>query len=579
VRAFRGLSAAAAVLVAAVAAPTAAAGFLPKGLAHKVRSHDNGHYAVIVQAAPGKKAVAIAKDVQDEHVSRIAPGVGVRKSFKSVNAFAAELTGKEILKLAARKDVLAVTEDSVLRTTSLVPLPSPGTLLPQLSTRQRWPHVSALAKTWSSVLSGLVKPPAIAIVDSGIDASRVDFAGRVLAEVTITDRTPNAPGDGRGHGTFVAGIAAGSAIGYAGAAPNAKLVSIDVVDDAGIANTRDVIAAADWILANKDQYGIRVANFSLHNSLQSSFRFDPLDRAVERLWFSGVVVVAAAGNYGDAKGGVMHAPSNDPFVITVGAADIAGTVSVSDDFAAPWSARGYTLDGFAKPELSAPGRYMVSAVPPSATLTQERPERVVEPGYMQLSGTSFAAPVVAGAAAYVLALHPGWTPSQVKGALMRTARALGAAAPLTAGVGHVFATRAAELVDPPNPNRALEQFVVPDPEGGATPVFDAASWTDAARADGSWDAASWTDASWTDASWTDASWTNASFSLASWTDASWTDSAFSSASWTDASWTDASWTDASWTDASWTTSAETEALEAGGEWITPEELELLEPGS
>jgi serine protease AprX len=565
----RGLALVAAVLLAAIAAPVASAGFVSKGLAHRVREDKDARYSVIVQVA-GKDARAVALEMQAQRVALLAPGDGVRKTFESVNAFAAELTGKEILRLAARRDVLAVTEDATLETATL-----PGQQ-PSFSTRQRWPYVTGVPRAWSGVASGTVNPPAIAIVDSGVDAARADFGGRVLTQVTMTDRVPNSPGDGRGHGTFVASVAAGSAPGYAGAIPNAKLVSIDVVDDAGVANTRDVIAAADWILAHKDDYGIRVANFSLHNSLQSSFRFDPLARAVERLWFGGVVVVAAAGNYGDTKVGVVHAPANDPFVITVGASDVAGTVSVINDIAAPWSAYGHTLDGFAKPELSAPGRYIVAAAPMTSTLASERPERVVEPGYMQLSGTSFSAPMVAGAAAYVLAIHPEWTPSQVKGALMRTARAMNAAAPMSTGIGELYAARAAEMTNPPNPNRALEAYLIPDPAGGAVPVFDAASWTDAARANVTWDAASWTDASWTDASWTDASWTDASYSMASWTDASWTDSAFASASWTDASWTDASWTDASWTDSSQTTSAETEASATGGEWITTEELALLE---
>ncbi len=116
--------------------------------------------------------------------------------------------------------------------------------------------------------------------------------------------------------------------------------------------TSDVIAAADWIRQNKDAFNIRVANFSLHSTAPASVFWDPLDRAVEKLWLSGVVVVTAAGNYavnGQASG-VRYAPGNDPFVITVGANDIAGTVSTRDDTAAPWSAYGYTLDGFAKPE-------------------------------------------------------------------------------------------------------------------------------------------------------------------------------------------------------------------------------------
>src|SRR5207248_9801331 len=138
-----------------------------------------------------------------------------------------------------------------------------------------------------------------------------------------------------------------------------------------------------------------------------------------------------------AESGVLYSPANDPFVITVGAADTHDTLSIDDDVAAPWSAYGYTLDGFAKPELAAPGRYMIGAVPPGSMLAAERPEQVREPGYMQLSGTSFAAPVVSGAAAEILAAHPTWTPDDVKGALMLTAQPAPAAAARSVGVGEL----------------------------------------------------------------------------------------------------------------------------------------------
>src|SRR4029450_2359117 len=233
----------------------------------------------------------------------------------------------------------------------------------------------------------------IAIVDSGIDASRPEFAGRIAANVNLSQPPGNSAGDGRGHVTFVAGIAAGKLDGRDGAAPNAKIVSIDVMDDQGMARTSDVIVAADWIIANTAQYGIRVANFSLHSSVANSFMYDPLDKAVERLWFNGVVVVVAAGNYGfpDPPPGGPLAPGHDPFVIPVGASDTGKSVSTTDDVAAPWSAYGYTLDGFAKPDVAAPGRYMVGPVAPTATLYKERPDHVVDTGYMELSGTSFAA--------------------------------------------------------------------------------------------------------------------------------------------------------------------------------------------
>ena len=162
-----------------------------------------------------------------------------------------------------------------------------------------------------------------------------DGGGRVLPQVTLTSRTPNSPGDGRGHGTFVASIAAGSAPGHAGAAPNARIVPIDVMDDTGTALTSDVIAACSYILQNRTALNIRVANFSLHSSAQNHFYNDPLDQAVEKLWFNGVFVVAAAGNYGSATGpsGVLYAPGNDPFVMTVGAVDIGNRPSLNDDTA------------------------------------------------------------------------------------------------------------------------------------------------------------------------------------------------------------------------------------------------------
>jgi hypothetical protein len=175
---------------------------------------------------------------------------------------------------------------------------------------------------------------------------------------------------------------------------------------------------------------------------------------------------------------------------------------------------------------------------------------------MQLSGTSFAAPVVSGAAAYLLAVHPTWTPDQVKGALMRSARATPSAAPGSEGVGEVNAAAAVALVAPPNPNAALNRFLVPDLSGGPVPVFDDVSWTDAATTDPAWDAVSWTDVSWTDVSWTDVSWTDAAFASVSWTDVSWTDTSTS--------------------DSSFETSADSDALPEGGYWITPEELAAAE---
>ena len=169
-----------------------------------------------------------------------------------------------------------------------------GTILEE-SNPQLWPWATGAPVDW---LRGSPDAGTIAVVDSGIDANRSDFTGRIAGQVNMASLSPNSPGDGYGHGTFVSSIAAGSAPGYAGAAPKADILSIDVMNDQGQATVADIVKAADWILANKTKYNIRVANFSLHSVNRASILFDPLDQAVEKLWLNGIVVVAAAGNYG-----------------------------------------------------------------------------------------------------------------------------------------------------------------------------------------------------------------------------------------------------------------------------------------
>jgi serine protease AprX len=503
----------------------AAAAFVAPGLLSAALADGAKTFAVIVQGKGGNQAAHAVADVL---------GVSLKsaRTFDSIDGIAVDLTGSQVVALAADKHVTAITTDARVR------------LAAASTNNDKWPFVTGVFKYWASGATPAAPAATIAVVDSGIDASRPEFAGRIAANVNLSTLPGNSPGDGRGHGTFVAGIAAGDAPGHTGAAPGAKIVSLDVMDDQGMARTSDVIAAADWILANKAKYGIRVANFSLHSSVANSFMYDPLDKAVERLWLSGVVVVAAAGNYGSPTGpsGVPFAPGNDPFVITVGASDTGRSVSTNDDVSAPWSAYGYTLDGFAKPELAAPGRYLVGPVPVTSTLYSERPDHVVAPGYMELSGTSFAAPIASGVAALILGRHPEYSPDQVKGALMLGAKPMPNAADLSEGVGEINAARSIDAQSPPNPNRALNAFLTIDPGTGA-PVFDAASWASKAKSDASWASASWSDASWAAASWSSASWAAASWSDASWASASWASNSEAAASWADLSLGSASWAD------------------------------------
>lgn len=512
-----------------------------------VQANPKASFDVILQGDRGGKTSGFLTKVlsdtsgsADEHMS----AADVRQQFTAINGVEANLSGKVLLHLAKQGLVSSIMANEAVQKSAVN--------LPVYST-QLWPWTINAAVDWTA---GSPKAPTIAVVDSGIDpAHTADFGNRLIGQVNVVSASAgNSPGDGYGHGTFVAGIAAGAAPGYAGVAPKANLLSVDVMNDQGMASVGDVIHACDWILANKGTYNIQVANFSLHSVNKASVLFDPLDQAVEKLWLNGVVVVAAAGNYAtDAQhtpSGVSFAPGNDPFVITVGATDIGSAIGPSDDNVAPWSAWGYTGDGFMKPDLGAPGRYMVGPVPANGVLPQQRADHVVAPGYMQLSGTSFAAPVVAGAAAMIRAQHPTWTPDQVKGALMVTAVPEPNVIKGALGVGEVdiVKSRTYNKTTIPNPNAGLDQFLATATDGSS--VFDAAAWQSAAKSNAAWNSAAWSSAAWSDAAWSSAAW-----SSAAWSDAAWSSAAWGSAAWSDAAWSDAAWSDAAWADGSSTESS------------------------
>lgn len=470
-------------------------------------------FDVIVQGDGTKRSDAVANRVAHELAKdRGAPSEKkilrdqVKRQFRTIDGVQIRVTGKQLLKLAKTSGIAVITGNTQVSATAY-------------TNPQKWP-VEVGVPFYASSAHAATTPATIAVVDSGVSNTDDVFGNRVLTQVSFVSEGENSAGDGHGHGTFVAGIAAGGG-SYAGVAPTAKIVSLDVISDAGTSKTSDVIAAVDWIYANKEQYGIKVANLSLHAGVEGSFMYDPLDKAVERLWNSGVFVVAAAGNY-NADGrpsGVPYAPGNDPLVMTVGALDVNGNTDPADDFAAPWSAYGYTRDGFAKPDVGAPGRHMIATVPPTGRLYAERTAARVSPTQLQLSGTSFSAPMVAGMGAVLMGVHPEWTPDQVKGALMVTATPLPNTAPLSSGVGIVDLKKALELTTPPNGNEALAKFLVADPAGGPTPVLDTEEWRETAEADASWASASWASASWASASWASASWASASWASASWASA------------------------------------------------------------
>jgi serine protease AprX len=497
--------------------------------------------SVIIQAG--------SKFVLNHQVRTVFERSGVKKFRKLglIDGVAATISARHLGDLASIKG-LTVTPDAPVHVSGY-------------QSSQLWPYSAGVASDWNGANSPPTgaNAPTIAVVDSGIQANRPDFGNRVVASVNLSTLT-SSNDDERGHGTFVAGVAAGAAKGYAGAVPQANLVSVKVMNAEGMAKTSDVINACQWILANKAQYNIRVANFSLHSANKASFLNDPLDKAVEKLWFNGVVVVAAAGNYAinGQPSGVLYAPGNDPFVITVGAADMNGNANNATHTNAPFSAYGYTPDGFSKPDIGAPGRYIVGPVPPTSTLAIQRADAITAPGYIQLSGTSFAAPVVSGAAAQILAAHPAYTPDQVKGALMVSAKPDGAAAPGSLGVGEMQMGRAVLRLSPPNPNLGLDQFV-------SNGSFDAQSWFNTAKTNSSWDAVSWSSSAWS----------GADFNTVAWSDVSWETVSWETVAWSDVAWSDVAWSDVAWSDVSWEDAAEGDANDSAGYDLTSDQLAAI----
>ena len=224
------------------------------------------------------------------------------------------------------------------------------------------------------------------------------------------------PIDEFGHGTHVAGLAGSSgAISngiYAGVAPGVRLLSLRVLDNAGKGKTSDVIAALQFAVANRALYNIRIINLSLGHPVYESAATDPLVQAVEAAVRAGIVVVTAAGNFGTnpATGLAGYAgitvPGNAPSAITVGASITGTTVERGDDRVASFSSRGPSLlDGYAKPDVLAPGQGLLSDSVPGSTLELSYPSLVFPSGsgsLMRLSGSSMATAVVSGLVAVMI---------------------------------------------------------------------------------------------------------------------------------------------------------------------------------
>jgi serine protease AprX len=306
----------------------------------------------------------------------------------------------------------------------------------------------------------------VAVIDSGITNWHDDLASpgggqRVVQFVDLVNGR-NAVYDDYGHGTHVAGIIAGNGFDASGArtgvAPGASLIVIKALDASGRGYISDIIAALDYVVANRTALNIRVVNLSVATGVYESYESDPLTLAARRAVDAGVVVVAAAGNNGRNQDGVTQyggitAPGNAPWVLTVGASSHMGTVDPTDDTIAAFSSRGPTArDVLAKPDLVAPGVGIESLSDPESDFYHSKSPYLL-PGtvsttylpYLSLTGTSMAAPVVSGTVALMLQANPWLTPNAVKAILQYTARSSGAHDALTEGAGFLNAKGAVDL--------------------------------------------------------------------------------------------------------------------------------------
>jgi serine protease AprX len=428
----------------AVALTAAVCIFLAFSVAHADATATRGEY--IVQMKQGASPAA------GKRLVRRLGGRVTSPTLRVINGFGAALSRKAAARLRRHRGVKAVTRNRGMQasitdtsggyacpTTDATAVPAkaaPGGVLdpevPILNavTRVDQPFLKSIRAdaAWARATGRGV---GVAVIDTGIAGDVPDFqtphnGSRVIASA-VTNPCARDANDQYGHGTHVAGLIAGNGLvynnglhgKYMGVAPRANLVSVKVSDDDGNTTVLDVIYGIQFAVDNKAAYGIRVMNLSLSSAVAESYRTDPLDAAVESAWFSGIVVVTAAGNEGATQDGVTFAPANDPWVITAGALDDKGTFTRLDDALAPWSSRGLTQDGIKKPDVLAPGAGLVSTLAPGSDFANLCSNCVSDNGrYFRAGGTSMSAAVVSGAAALLVEAHPDWTPAQVKGALV-----------------------------------------------------------------------------------------------------------------------------------------------------------------
>ncbi|MBN1217916.1 MAG: S8 family serine peptidase [Anaerolineae bacterium] len=321
----------------------------------------------------------------------------------------------------------------------------------QEDVEQIWPDLPV--HTWLNVSVPKVEAPKVwtagfkgtgikvAVVDTGIDETHADVAGRVMASKSFVGDSTR---DDNGHGTHVASTIAGNGSKsdgkYMGVAPEAHLYIAKVLRADGSGSMSSVMAGIEWAVLEQK---VQVINLSLGGS-GSCDGTDALSTLCDEAVLQGdVVMCVAAGNSGPGSQ-TIGPPGCARYVITVGAVD-------DNDRIARFSSRGPTADGRVKPDIVFPGVGIVAAQAAGTRLGV-----VIEEGYVSSDGTSMATPHASGVAALLRQARPELTAEQVKTQMLAGAINIGAL-PNEQGAGRGDAYRAylkvigEELPEPPPP--------------------------------------------------------------------------------------------------------------------------------
>jgi serine protease AprX len=504
---------------------------------------------------------------RSDAAERLVEGLGgtVTHDLSIIGSFSAKLPGAKLGSLLASSHVTKVWGDARIQMLDDDGVLDDGTdEYDAVRPNRVWQKAIKLSDDRPYKGSGVT----VAMLDTGIWPVP-DLAGRILASADFT-----AEGDGLdryGHGTHMAGIIAGNGTSsggtWTGVAPKANLVSVKVAGADGSTDVSVVIAGLQWIVAHRQTYKIRVLNLSFGTDSKQSYLVDPLNYAVEQAWFSGIFVVTAAGN-GGPDPATINKPADDPYVVSIGAANLSNTSDRSDDYVADFSSRGPTPHNIAKPDLLAPGISIVSNRVLGSTVDIGHPLAAVDDNYLKGTGTSQAAAVISGVAALMYDARGSMSPNVAKATVRGSAG--GPTANLSGGgKGLINAAKAVRnayegtyLEKPANQNvtrsngngsldlsRGSFRVEVDLNGDGLFELLEGEigfGWSE-----GSWSAGSWRNASWSAGSWRATEWSAGSWRGAEWTAGSWRTGEWSASSWRSDAWSASSWSASSWRADSW----------------------------